>query len=437
MQIQWNELTEAQQVAALARPAQSNNPQLSEQVSDIIGRIRTKGDAALLDYTARFDGIELASVQLSADAQATALAQLGTEVKAAIDIAYRNIKAFHTAQMPNDVTLETQPGVVCELKHVALDAVGLYIPGGSAPLPSTVLMLGTTAQVAGCPRKVLVSPPNAQHSLAPEIIYAATLCGIDEIYLCGGAQAIAALALGTETIAKVDKIFGPGNSYVTEAKQQVALLAGGPAIDMPAGPSEVLVLADKDADADFVASDLLSQAEHGKDSQAILVTESLALAEAVQLAVADQLAKLSREEIAAHAMQYARYIVCDDIAQAIQVSNLYAPEHLIVQVEDTDSALAELKYAGSIFVGPYSPESAGDYASGTNHVLPTYGYSRNYSSLGLLDFMRRFTVQTLSKQGLQDLGPAIMHLANAEGLDAHKNAVAIRLAKLDAGTRDA
>jgi len=437
MQIQWNELTEAQQVAALARPAQSNNPQLSEQVGDIIGRIRTKGDAALLDYTARFDGIELASVQLSADAQATALAQLGTEVKAAIDIAYRNIKAFHTAQMPNDVTLETQPGVVCELKHVALDAVGLYIPGGSAPLPSTVLMLGTTAQVAGCPRKVLVSPPNAQHSLAPEIIYAATLCGIDEIYLCGGAQAIAALALGTETIAKVDKIFGPGNSYVTEAKQQVALLAGGPAIDMPAGPSEVLVLADKDADADFVASDLLSQAEHGKDSQAILVTESLTLAEAVQVAVADQLAKLSRQEIAAHAMQYARYIVCDDIAQAIQVSNLYAPEHLIVQVEDTDSALAQLKYAGSIFVGPYSPESAGDYASGTNHVLPTYGYSRNYSSLGLLDFMRRFTVQTLSKQGLQDLGPAIMHLADAEGLDAHKNAVAIRLAKLAAGTRDA
>jgi len=437
MQIQWNELTEAQQVAALARPAQSNNPQLSEQVGDIIGRIRTKGDAALLDYTARFDGIELASVQLSADAQATALAQLGTEVKAAIDIAYRNIKAFHTAQMPNDVTLETQPGVVCELKHVALDAVGLYIPGGSAPLPSTVLMLGTTAQVAGCPRKVLVSPPNAQHSLAPEIIYAATLCGIDEIYLCGGAQAIAALALGTETIAKVDKIFGPGNSYVTEAKQQVALLAGGPAIDMPAGPSEVLVLADKDADADFVASDLLSQAEHGKDSQAILVTESLTLAEAVQVAVADQLAKLSRQEIAAHAMQYARYIVCDDIAQAIQVSNLYAPEHLIVQVEDTDSALAQLKYAGSIFVGPYSPESAGDYASGTNHVLPTYGYSRNYSSLGLLDFMRRFTVQTLSKQGLQDLGAAIMHLADAEGLDAHKNAVAIRLAKLAAGTRDA
>ena len=256
------------------------------------------------------------------------------------------------------------------------------------------------------------------------------MCDIDEIYLCGGAQAIAALALGTESIQAVDKIFGPGNSYVTEAKQQVALLPGGPAIDMPAGPSEVLVLADCDADPDFVAADLLSQAEHGKDSQAILVTEDKALAEAVQAAVAEQLAMLSRQNIAEHAMQYARYIVCDSIDEAIVVSNTYAPEHLIVQVNDTAAVLAKLKYAGSIFVGPYSPESAGDYASGTNHVLPTYGYSKMYSSLGLLDFMRRYTVQTLSAQGLQELGPAIMDLADAEGLDAHKNAVAIRLAKL-------
>lgn len=430
MLIQWSSLNSQQQAECLSRPAQTNNPQLSEQVSDIIGRINTNGDAALLDYTTRFDGISLDQVALSHQAQAQALASLDSAVKASIDVAYRNIKAFHTAQMPNDVLLETQPGVVCELKHVALDAVGLYIPGGSAPLPSTVLMLGTTAQVAGCPRKVLVSPPNAQHSLAPEIIYAATLCGIDEIYLCGGAQAIAALALGTESISKVDKIFGPGNSYVTEAKQQVVMLPGGPAIDMPAGPSEVLVLADGAADADFVASDLLSQAEHGKDSQAILVTDSTAFAQQVQAAVAEQLAQLSRQEIAKHAMQYARYIVCDSIAQAIEVSNQYAPEHLIVQVTDTESALARLKYAGSIFVGAYSPESAGDYASGTNHVLPTYGYSRNYSSLGLLDFMRRYTVQTLSAQGLQDLGPDIMRIADAEGLDAHKNAVAIRLAKL-------
>ena len=410
MLIQWSTLNDEQQVQSLARPAQTNNPQLSEQVSDIIGRIETNGDQALLDYTSRFDGINLTQVALTEANKASSLALLDPAVKASIDVAYRNINAFHMAQMPNDVLLETQPGVVCELKHVALDAVGLYIPGGSAPLPSTVLMLGTTAQVAGCPRKVLVSPPNAQQSLAPEILYAASLCDIDEIYLCGGAQAIAALALGTESIAKVDKIFGPGNSYVTEAKQQV--------------------VADADADADFVASDLLSQAEHGKDSQAILVTESLALAQAVQAAVAKQLTQLSRKEIAEHAMQYARYIVCDSINEAIAVSNQYAPEHLIVQVADTDAALAKLKYAGSIFVGAYSPESAGDYASGTNHVLPTYGYSRNYSSLGLMDFMRRYTVQTLSAQGLQDLGPDIIRIADAEGLDAHANAVAIRLAKL-------
>jgi histidinol dehydrogenase len=430
MLIHWSQLSTQQQQDALARPAQSANAQLTQQVEAIIARIKTDGDSALLEYTERFDGVTLTQLALSDAAKAAALATLDDAVKASIDIAYRNIKAFHQTQMPRDVELETQPGVVCELKHVPLDAVGLYIPGGSAPLPSTVLMLGTTAQVAGCERKVLVSPPNPEQSLAPEIIYAAQLCGIDEIYLVGGAQAVAALALGTQSIAKVDKIFGPGNSYVTEAKQQVTMLAGGPAIDMPAGPSEVLVLADADADADFVASDLLSQAEHGKDSQAILVTESPSFAQAVQAAVAEQLAQLSRCEIATHAMQYARYIVCDSIAQAIEVSNQYAPEHLIVQVNDTEAALAKLKYAGSIFVGPYSPESAGDYASGTNHVLPTYGYSRNYSSLGLMDFMRRYTVQTLSAQGIRDLGPDIMRIADAEGLDAHRNAVAIRLAKL-------
>lgn len=430
MLIQWSQLSNEARIDALARPAQHVNPQLTQQVRAIVECIATEGDAGLLHYTAKFDKVELDSLALTEERKAAAVALLDPAVKASIDVAYRNIKAFHEAQMPKDVELETQPGVLCELKHVALDAVGLYVPGGSAPLPSTVLMLGTTAQVAGCPRKVLVSPPSPEQSLSPEIIYAAQLCGIDEIYLVGGAHAVAALALGTETIAKVDKIFGPGNSYVTEAKQQVTMLAGGPAIDMPAGPSEVLVLADGQADADFVASDLLSQAEHGKDSQAILVTDSLEFAQSVQLAVDKQLAQLSRCEIATHAMQYARYIVCSSIDEAIDVSNQYAPEHLIVQVQDTHAALAKLKYAGSIFVGPYSPESAGDYASGTNHVLPTYGYSRNYSSLGLMDFIRRYTVQTLSAQGIQELGPDIMRIADAEGLDAHRNAVAIRLAKL-------
>ncbi|WP_010178454.1 histidinol dehydrogenase [Glaciecola sp. HTCC2999] len=431
MLIQWNSLAPTAQMDALARPAMADSAALTATVKDIIDDVATRGDEAVLSMTAKFDGVELASLALSKTLIEAGIATLDDTIKTSINVAFANITAFHEAQRPQDVQLTTQPGVDCELKHVPIEAVGLYIPGGTAPLPSTVLMLGATAQVAGCPRKVLCSPPNAHGSLAPEILYAASLCGINEIYLCGGAQAIAALALGTDTIGKVNKIFGPGNSFVTEAKQQVSLLPAGPAIDMPAGPSEVLVLADQFADADFVASDLLSQAEHGKDSQAILVTESLAFAQAVQVAVTEQLATLSRCDIATHAMQHARYIVTESIEQAIEVSNEYAPEHLIVQVRDTDAALASLTNAGSIFVGAWSPESAGDYASGTNHVLPTYGYSRHYSSLGLLDFMRRYTVQTLSKEGLAELGPHIMNLANAEGLDAHRQAVAIRLAKLN------
>ncbi len=274
------------------------------------------------------------------------------------------------------------------------------------------------------------TPPNAQQQIAPEIAFAAKLCGIEEIYLCGGAQAIAAMAFGTDTITKVDKIFGPGNSFVTEAKQQVSQRADGAAIDMPAGPSEVLVLADANASAEFVASDLLSQAEHGPDSQAILVSESQALIEATKAEVTAQLARLSRESIASKAMQNARYILADSVEQAIEVSNAYAPEHLIVQIDNARDYLPAIKHAGSIFLGPWSPESAGDYASGTNHVLPTYGYARNYSSLGLLDFMRRYTIQELSEDGMRNLGPAIMQLADAEGLDAHRDAVRYRLEAL-------
>jgi histidinol dehydrogenase len=288
-------------------------------------------------------------------------------------------------------------------------------------------MLGATAQVAGCARKVICTPPNKKGKVAVEILYAASLCGIDEIYLVGGAQAIAALALGTESIIKVDKIFGPGNSYVTEAKQQVSLIPAGPAIDMPAGPSEVLVIADEHANPVFVAADLLSQAEHGTDSQAVLVSSSDKLINAVKHQVALQLTTLSRQIIAEKAVQHSRYILTNTIEQAYEVSNAYAPEHLIVQVENARNSLDKLTNAGSIFVGQWSPESAGDYASGTNHVLPTYGYARNYSSLGLADFMRRYTVQELSYQGLKNIGNAIMDLADAEGLDAHRQAVALRL----------
>jgi len=423
----WSSLNQAQQTQLLNRPAMADNARLSATVSDIIQQVSAQGDAALYALTERFDGIALAQLALDTDFVQQAENDISPQVKLAIEQAYANIHAFHQAQYPEDVKVETAPGVVCELKHAPLASVGLYIPGGSAPLISTVLMLGVTAKVAGCGRKVLCTPPNKQGNVAAEICYAAKLCGIDEIYLVGGAQAIAALALGTEMIAKVDKIFGPGNSFVTEAKQQVSRIPAGPAIDMPAGPSEVLIIADANANPVFVAADLLSQAEHGEDSQAILVSDSESLITAVKQEVDIQLATLSRKHIAEQAMKHSRYIKSDDVQGAIKISNLYAPEHLIVQLENARAYLPQLQNAGSIFLGKWSPESAGDYASGTNHVLPTYGYARNYSSLGLADFMRRYTVQELSYAGLENIADAIMNLADAEGLDAHKQAVALRL----------
>ncbi|MFT5313119.1 MAG: histidinol dehydrogenase [Paraglaciecola sp.] len=423
----WSSLSQAQQAQLLSRPAMADSAKLSVIVSDIIQQVRAQGDAALYALTERFDGITLTQLALDTDLVQHAENNVSPQVKLAIEQAYANIHTFHQAQYPQDVKVETAPGVVCELKHAPLASVGLYIPGGSAPLISTVLMLGVTAKVAGCARKVLCTPPNKQGKVAAEICYAAKLCGIEEIYLVGGAQAIAALALGTESIAKVDKIFGPGNSFVTEAKQQVSRIPAGPAIDMPAGPSEVLVIADAGANPVFVAADLLSQAEHGEDSQAILVSDSESLITAVKKQVDIQLTTLSRKHIAEQAMKHSRYIKSANVQSAIEISNLYAPEHLIVQLENARAYLPQLQNAGSIFLGQWSPESAGDYASGTNHVLPTYGYARNYSSLGLADFMRRYTVQELSYEGLKNIGDAIMNLADAEGLDAHKQAVALRL----------
>ena len=431
--ITWSSLSANEKKQALARPAMANSQQLKKTVGDIITRVEAEGDAAVLDYTRKFDCPDLTNLVLSQDDIDALAAKVTPVVASAIDTAFNNIKAFHEAQMPSDIALTTTPGVKCELRFTALDAVGLYIPGGSAPLPSTVLMLGVPALVAGCENKLLCTPPNKEQLIAPEIAYAARKCGIDKIFLCGGAQAIAAMALGTETIPQVDKIFGPGNSFVTEAKQQVSQRADGAAIDMPAGPSEVLVLADEFANPEFVAADLLSQAEHGPDSQAILVSNSATLIEEAKAAVERQLATLSRAEIARPAMENARYILADSIEQAIEASNAYAAEHLIVQIENARDYLPKIKYAGSIFLGPWSPESAGDYASGTNHVLPTYGYAKNYSSLGLLDFMRRYTIQELSADGMRNLGPAIMALAAAEGLDAHEQAVALRMQALKQG----
>ncbi len=431
--ITWSSLSNNEKKQALARPAMANSQQLKQTVAEIIARVEAEGDKAVLDYTRKFDCPDLTEVVLSQENIDALAAQVTPKVANAIDTAFNNIKTFHEAQKPSDISLTTTPGVHCELRFTALDAVGLYIPGGSAPLPSTVLMLGVPALVAGCKNKLLCTPPNKQQLIAPEIAYAARKCGIDNVFLCGGAQAVAAMALGTESIPQVDKIFGPGNSFVTEAKQQVSQRADGAAIDMPAGPSEVLVLADEFANPEFVASDLLSQAEHGPDSQAILVSNSETLIEEAKAAVERQLATLSRADIARPAMENARYILADTIEQAIEASNAYAAEHLIVQIENARDYLPKIKHAGSIFLGPWSPESAGDYASGTNHVLPTYGYAKNYSSLGLLDFMRRFTIQELSADGMRNLGPAIMALAAAEGLDAHEQAVALRMQALKQG----
>lgn len=426
----WSQLSSQQRQQALQRPALADAGALQSTVADIIRQVENDGDRALFALSEKFDNVRLDNLRLPEQQISNAADELTDEVKSAIELAYENIRAFHQAQRPADVELQTSPGVICQLKHIALDAVGLYIPGGTAPLPSTVLMLGATAQVAGCARKILCTPAGQEGRIAAEIRYAAYLCGINEIYLVGGAQAIAAMALGTESIAKVDKIFGPGNSYVTEAKQQVSQRADGAAIDMPAGPSEVLVIADGAANPAFIAADLLSQAEHGKDSQAILVSDNEQIIEQTKQQVELQLAQLPRQEIARVAIGNSRFILTDDIAQSVEVSNAYAPEHLIIQTQDAEKLVDQVKYAGSIFVGQWSPESAGDYASGTNHVLPTYGYSRTYSSLGLLDFMRRFTVQQLSETGIRALGPAIMALADAEGLDAHKQAVALRLEAL-------
>ena len=430
--VNWAQLSRSEQKTVLARPVLSDSVSLRSQVAAIIDTVRAQGDTALRAYSRQFDALDSNPLALSAKVKQAQLNKLLPERKAAIELAYDNIRKFHAAQLPRDIEVETSSGVFCQLKSRAITAVGLYIPGGSAPLPSTVLMLGVPAQLAGCSRIVLVTPPGkpAAGDIAPEILYAAELCGISEIYTIGGAQAIAALAYGTETITKVDKIFGPGNRYVTEAKQQVSQDARGAQIDMPAGPSEVLVLADSSANAAFVAADLLSQAEHGPDSQVMLVSDSADLLNAVQVEVKVQLAQLPRKDIAAAALSHSRYILTADLAQAVAVTNAYAPEHLIVQTAVDDELVEQFTSAASIFVGKWTPESAGDYASGTNHVLPTYGYSKTLSSLSLADFYRRFTVQKLTAQGMRNIGPAIVTLAQAESLDAHANAVRLRLAEL-------
>ena len=420
----WNNLTETEKQAALSRPAQLVGESVTQAVEKIKQNVKTNGDKALFELAEQFDRIKLDSLVISAEQIAQAASRIPEELKQAIQNAKRNIERFHNAQLPQGVDIETQAGVRCQVLTRPIQRVGLYIPGGSAPLFSTVLMLAIPAKIAGCKKIVLCSPP----PIADEILYTANLCGVETIYAVGGAQAVFAMANGTETVVKVDKIFGPGNAFVTEAKRQV--VQEGTAIDMPAGPSEVLVIADENADPDFVASDLLSQAEHGADSQVILVTPSETLAKQTALSIENQLAQLPRAETARKALSHSRTFIADSIEQAVEISNEYAPEHLVVQVENARDLLDSLDNAGSIFLGTYSPESMGDYASGTNHVLPTYGYTRTYSSLGLADFSKRMTVQELTPQGFKDLAKTVELMASAEQLDAHKRAVSIRLNKI-------
>lgn len=422
----WQSLSQSQQESILERPAITEGANITSAVSAVIEQVRSEGDKALLDLTEKFDRVRPDSIRVSNEEIEAASSRLSETMKQALEQAYSNIAKFHKAQRPELLRVETQPGVVCEQVTRPINTVGLYIPGGSAPLPSTVLMLGVPAQIAGCRKVVLCSPP----PIADEILYVAKLCKIDEVYNVGGGQAVAAMAYGTESVSKVDKIFGPGNAYVTEAKRQVSNDFRGAAIDMPAGPSEVLVIADETADADFVAADLLSQAEHGPDSQVVLVTPSPVIADQVTEAVNKQLKQLSRADIAQQALGSSLIIIAESITQCVSISNYYGPEHLIVQTKAPRELLPLLDNAGSIFLGDWSPESAGDYASGTNHVLPTYGYTRTYSSLGLADFSKRMTVQELTANGLQNLAPTVVTMAEAEGLDAHKRAVTIRVEKL-------
>ncbi|EKE69109.1 histidinol dehydrogenase [Gallaecimonas xiamenensis] len=410
----WAALGPQEQQQLLTRPAQKEGAGIRDTVSKILAAVRSEGDQALGRYARELDSYEGSRWVATKDA----LTRIQPQLRAAMEQAAANISRFHEAQRPPAVTVETQPGILCEQRWQALERIGIYVPGGSAPLPSSVLMQAIPARIAGVEDIILATP-----GPVPDVILAAAaLAGIPQVLALGGAQAIGAMAYGDKPVVK---IFGPGNAYVTEAKRQVAL--DGIAIDMPAGPSEVMVLADANANPRFVAADLLSQAEHGPDSQVLLVTTSQTLAEAVNQALAELSATLSRQAITLKALANSRTLVVKTEAELVAIANGYAPEHLILQLDNAQPLLGRLKNAGSIFVGAYSPESAGDYASGTNHVLPTYGLAKSYSSLGLLDFMRRFTVQTLSRQGLADLAPTLIALADAEGLDAHRLAVTVRL----------
>lgn len=432
----WTDLTDAERAETLRRATAAAGPEVTAGVADILGQVRSRGDAALRELTARLDGAEPEALEVTVAERDAAVAGLDPALREAITEAAGRIRVFHEAGMQAGYAVETAPGVVCERVVRPVRRVGLYVPAGSAPLPSTALMLGVPAQLAGCREVVLCTPPRPDGTADPAVLAAAAECGITRIFLVGGAQAVAAMAYGTESVPACDKLFGPGNAWVTEAKRQVSTAEGGPGIDMPAGPSEVLVIADAGADPEFVAADLLSQAEHGPDSQVILLTDSRELAAAVATQVEEQVETLPRADIARKALAASRLVVTPDLETAFAISNDYAPEHLILSVRDPQSWVGSVDRAGSVFLGDHTPETLGDYCSGTNHVLPTAGAARFTGGVNVAAFQIAMTVQRATPEGLAAVGPCAVVLAEAEQLHAHQRAVTRRLERLAAAGED-
>ncbi len=423
----WRALDDDARARLLRRPARLEESDTRERVRGIVRRVRESGDRALFEMTESFDRVLLKSLAVTVTERDAAADSLDGAVRKALDAAIATVTAFHAAQRTPPLAMETAPGVVCERIELPIDRVGLYVPAGDAPLPSTAIMLAAPARIAGCRRRVLCTPPRADGRPDPAVLYVARVCEIDEIFRIGGAQAIAALAYGTATVPRVDKIFGPGNTWVMAAKQQVAADPDGAVCDLPAGPSEVLVIADDSAPPAFVAADLLAQAEHSSEAQVILVSDSLRLIQRVNDELPRQVAARRRSSVITAALALGRAILVPDLATAVEVSNCYAPEHLIIATARPRDWLAQVRAAGSVFLGHWTPEVLGDYCSGTNHVLPTHGYARSCSGLSLNDFTRRMTVQQATAEGLAGLGPVAQQLALLEGLDAHAYAVSVRL----------
>lgn len=431
--LDWSALSDSERRDALRRPAQASADEVHRNVRATIADVRARGDAALIELTQRFDGVKLDKLEVTQEEFDEAEQALNETQIAALKRAISNVQRFHEAQLATPISLETSPGVRCERHFRAIESVGLYVPAGVAPLPSAAIMLAVPAKIAGCKTTVLCTPPRKDGRADPAVLVIARLCGVDRVFKLGGAQAIAAMAYGTASVPKVDKVYGPGNAWVTAAKILVANDPDGAALDLPAGPSEVLVIADHTARAEFVASDLLAQAEHSADAQAILVSTSRTLIEQVIEELEAQMRRLGREKTLRESINHARLFLVSSLDDAFELSNAYAPEHLIVETEHARSWLPKVQNAGSVFLGAWTPETMGDYCSGTNHVLPTYGFARAYSGLSLTDFLKRMTVQEITADGLRDLGPTAVTIAQMEGLDAHANAVEVRLASLSRG----